>query len=118
MKALIEAGADVNKPASPVTRWTAIHSTTLRLCLRRSKGHTHVVMELIKAGADVNQATSSGVTPLYVAAQHGHEGCVALLIQAGADVRKADKDGWTPMKIATFKKREKVVTLLKFYERV
>jgi ankyrin repeat protein len=43
---------------------------------------------------------------------------VAVLIQAGADVRKADKDGDTPMKIAISKKREKVVTLLKFYERV
>jgi cytohesin len=75
-------------------------------------------MELIKAGADVNQATSSGATPLYAAAQDGHEGIVALLIQAGADVRKAVKDGWTPMKIATFKKQEKVATLLKFYERV
>ena len=75
-------------------------------------------MELIKAGADVNQANSDGVTPLYIAACNGHEGCVALLIQAGADVRKANKNGWTPMKIATNKKREKVVTLLKFYERV
>ena len=44
--------------------------------------------------------------------------CVALLIQAGADVRKASKSGCTPMKVATDMKREKVVTLLKFYERV
>jgi ankyrin repeat protein len=43
---------------------------------------------------------------------------VALLIQAGADVRKARKDGHTPMNIATDKKREKVVTLLRYYERV
>ena len=57
------------------------------------KGHTHVVMELIKAGADVNQANSEGATPLYIAAQKGHEGIVASLIQAGADVRKACKDG-------------------------
>ena len=41
-----------------------------------------------------------------------------MLIQAGADVRKANKNGWTPMKVATDMKREKVVTLLKFYERV
>ena len=75
-------------------------------------------MELIKAGADVNQATSDGTTPLFLAAQNGHESCVALLIQAGADVRKARKDGHTPMQIATDEKREKVVTLLKFYERV
>jgi ankyrin repeat protein len=75
-------------------------------------------MELIKAGADVNQATSVGSTPLYIAAQHGHESCVAVLIQAGADVRKACKIGNTPMKIATINKREKIMTLLKFYERV
>ena len=37
------------------------YSTTLRLCTSPlEKGHTHVVMELIKAGADVNQATSEG----------------------------------------------------------
>ena len=72
-------------------------------------------MELIKAGADVNQATSEGFTQLYIAAYRGHEGIVALLIQAGADVRKACKGGWTPMKIAT---RKKVVTLLRYYEQV
>jgi ankyrin repeat protein len=75
-------------------------------------------MELIKAGADVNQATSDGYTPLYIAAQNGHEGCVAVLIQAGANVRKADKTGLTPMQIAISKKQEKVVTLLKYFERV
>ena len=75
-------------------------------------------MELIKAGADVNQANSEGATPLFIAAQKGHEGIVVSLIQAGVDVRKACKDGWTPMEIATDHKRKKVVTLLKFYERV
>ena len=74
-------------------------------------------MELIKAGADVNQASSLGATPLYIAAQKGHDGCVAVLIQAGADVRKADKYGNTPMKVATRYKREKVMTLLRDYER-
>ena len=41
-----------------------------------------------------------------------------MLIQAGVDVRKAVKGGCTPMNIATINKREKVITLLKFYERV
>ena len=117
-KALIEAGADVNKPASPNTvSGNPVHNVT-PLYLAADQGHTHVVMELIKAGADLNQATSEGSTPLYIAAQNGHDGIVALLIQAGADVRKACKGGWTPMKVATYMKREKVVTLLKFYERV
>jgi hypothetical protein len=43
---------------------------------------------------------------------------VAVLIQAGADVRKACEDGDTPMKIAISKKREKVATLLRYFERV
>ena len=128
VKALIEAGADVNKHASPQFNFlnaasgkrkrTGVLRNVTPVFDAADKGHTHVVMELIKAGADVNQACSVGFTPLYVAAQSGHDGIVAVLIQAGADVRKADKDGLTPMKIATDNKREKVVTLLKFYERV
>ena len=75
-------------------------------------------MELIKGGADVNQANSEGATPLYHASQKGYEGIVVSLIQAGVDVRKACKGLGTPMQIATDMKREKVMTLLKFYERV
>ena len=113
----------MNKPASPHTlnasgqRTGVIHNVT-PVYSAAERGYTHVVMELIKAGADVNQATSEGFTPLYVAAQNGHEGIVALLIQAGADVRKASKRRLHAYEIATDKKREKVVTLLKFYERV
>ena len=123
VKALIEAGADVNKPASSHTvnasgKRIGVRHNVTPVYFAASRGHTHVVMELIKAGADVNQANSEGFTPLYIAACNGHEGCVALLIQAGADVHKANKNGWTPMKIATNKKREKVVTLLRYYERV
>ena len=78
VKALIEAGADVNKPASPHTlnasgqRTGVIHDVT-PVYTAAERGYTHVVIELIKAGADVNQATSDGFTPLYVAAQNGHE---------------------------------------------
>jgi ankyrin repeat protein len=128
VKALIEAGPDVNKLASPQyffndasgkrRKRTNVLRDVTPVFDGADQGHTHVVMELIKAGADVNQATSEGSTPLYIAAEMGHDGCVAVLIQAGADVRKADKTGWTPMQIATCKKREKVMTLLKFYERV
>ena len=118
VKALIEAGADVNRPASPRTNGGNLLHNVTPMYFAAERGHTHVVMELIKAGADVNQANSDGYTPLYIAACNGHDGIVALLIQAGADVRKANKNGWTPMKIATRKKQAKIMTLLKFYERV
>ena len=123
VKALIEAGADVNKLASPPAvnasgkRIGVLHNVT-PLYYAAGRGHTHVLMELIKAGADVNQANSNDATPLFIAACIGHESCVALLIHAGADIRKACKNGYTPMKVATDNKREKVATLLKFYERV
>jgi cytohesin len=123
VKPLIEAGADKNKHASPHffigkrKRTSVIHNVT-PLFDAADKGHTHVVMELIKAGADVNQANSEGATPLYHASQKGYEGIVVSLIQAGVDVRKACKGLGTPMQIATDMKREKVMTLLKFYERV
>ena len=124
VKPLIEAVADVNKLASPQyffngkrKRTSVLHNVT-PLFDAADKGHTHVVMELIKAGADVNQANSEGATPLYHAAQKGHEGIVVALIQAGVDVRKACKGLGTPLQIATDMKREKVMTLLKFYERV
>ena len=122
VKTLIEAGAEVNKPASPHTvdasgEVTGVLHNVTPVHFAAEKGHTHVVMELIKAGADVNQASSLGTTPLYIAAQKGHDGCVAVLIQAGADVRKADKYGNTPMQVATRYKREKVMTLLRDYER-
>ena len=122
VKPLIEAGADVNKPASvrivDASGNDCVFHNITPVYIAADQGHTHVVMELIKAGADLNQATSSGSTPLFIAAQEGHEGIVALLIQAGADVRKAVKSVYTPMQIATDMKREKIATLLKFYERV
>ena len=68
MKALIEAGADVNKPSSPQSvkqsgkRTGVLHNAT-PLYFAAEKGHTHVVMELIKAGADVNQSDLGGLHP-------------------------------------------------------
>ena len=128
VKPLIEARADLNPLASPQfnflnaasgkrKRTGVIHNVT-PLFDAADKGHTHVVMELIKAGADVNQANSEGATPLFIAAQKGHEGIVVSLIQAGVDVRKACEGLGTPLQIATDKEQEKVMALLKFYERV
>ena len=90
--------------------------TPLHQAILRKK--EDIAIALIKAGADVNQANSNDATPLFIAACIAHESCVALLIHAGADIRKACKNGYTPMKVATDNKREKVATLLKFYERV
>jgi ankyrin repeat protein len=58
------------------------------------------VIELIKAGADVNLANKVGDTPLHLAVADVLETSVALLIQAGADVHKVNEDGNSPMELA------------------
>ena len=126
VKELIEAGADVNVRASaPIAKRSAsaksntsgvILSDSTPLFAAAHYGHTPVVIELIKAGADVNVPRSDGFTPLHVAASKGHEACVVLLIQAGADVNlEAQKPGWTPLSTAIYFKHEKVVKLLKHF---
>ena len=101
VKALIQAGADVNMRdgagRTPLFSATAGKKPT---CL----------MELLKAGADMNIASypsefepgfddmDYGITPLHVSVLEGNESCVMLLVQAGADVRKTDRtDGITPL---------------------
>ena len=101
VKALIQAGADVNLR-------DGARQTPLFLA---SRGNNPIcLMELLKAGADMNIASypsefepgfddmDYGITPLHVSVLEGNESCVMLLVQAGADVRKTDRtDGRTPL---------------------
>ena len=56
------------------------------LMLAALYGHTPVIMELIRAGANVNTAVKTVNTALAYAVFNGHEACVLALIHAGADV--------------------------------
>jgi cytohesin len=59
------------------------------------------VKALLDAGADVNQATAYGWSPLLVATQNRYYKLGAYLIDRGADVNLANKGGWTPLYLAT-----------------
>jgi ankyrin repeat protein len=63
------------------------------LSFAAQEGNPMIVMELIKAGADVNLARDDGTTPLHMAARYGYEGCAAVLIHAGADVHRRTEYG-------------------------
>ena len=56
---------------------------------------------LLEAGADVNQVTEYGWTPLLTATNNRHYTLASLLIDWGADVNLANKGGWTPLYLAT-----------------
>jgi ankyrin repeat protein len=56
---------------------------------------------LVAGGADVNQVTQYGWTPLLTATQNRHYRLATFLLEHGADPNLANKGGWTPLYLAT-----------------
>jgi ankyrin repeat protein len=56
---------------------------------------------LLEGGADVNQTTRYGWTPLLAATQNQNYQMAKFLIERGANVNLANKGGWTPLYLAT-----------------
>ena len=117
VKLLIDTGVDVNKRAtmSDFTN-TELVSNVTALNVAVQWDQAPVIIELVKAGADVNIADDRGRTPISYAAYHGYDDCVAFLVAYDADINIADNDGKTPMKLALKKDHEKIVKLLKYVE--
>ena len=109
VKALIEAGADVNKQSNAEKYENAVTSDYLRhrrwnradldkitaLYIASEYGHKDVAEVLLAANANPDLATTDGETPLYIASYYRHQPVVEALLKAGADVNKAKKDGRT-----------------------
>jgi ankyrin len=56
---------------------------------------------LLDAGADINQTTEYGWTPLLTATNNRHYQLGKFMLDRGADPNKANKGGWTPLYLAT-----------------
>ncbi len=56
---------------------------------------------MLEHGADVNQQTEGGWTPLLTAVQNRYYKLAAFLLERGADPRIQNKGGWSPLYIAT-----------------
>ncbi|HXH24212.1 MAG TPA: ankyrin repeat domain-containing protein, partial [Vicinamibacterales bacterium] len=65
------------------------------------EGDIESAQALLDAGADVNQQTEYGWTPLLTAINNRNYRLAKLLIERGADVNLANKGGWTPLYLAT-----------------
>ena len=77
------------------------------------RGYSHIVKQLLEAGADHSFTDSKGFTSLILAAQEGHLECIQLLLAAGADAIKPESAlGLTPLHIAIGHKRTECVRAL------
>ncbi|PWU08987.1 MAG: hypothetical protein C5B51_06820 [Terriglobia bacterium] len=65
------------------------------------EGCLECVQTLVEAGADVNQVTNYGWTPLLTATQNRHYKIGAYLLDHGADPNLANRGGWMPLYLAT-----------------
>jgi ankyrin repeat protein len=64
--------------------------------LHRATNSPKVLEAMIRRGANVNVADSSGDTPLHLAVRGGNVASVKLLLDAGADITATDEEGLTP----------------------
>lgn len=63
------------------------------------EGDAGRVAELIKSGANVNEANAFGATPMGEAARRGDTAVLKLLLNAGADPESANADGETALMV-------------------
>ncbi|KYO48577.1 putative ankyrin repeat domain-containing protein 31 isoform A [Alligator mississippiensis] len=85
--------------------WTAIHEAS-------KKGFTEVILELLKAGADVNSKGPDGILPIHDAVSGNYFKAVSILLQHGANPNEKDSDGNTALDKAC---SDKMKELLKSY---
>ena len=71
------------------------------LVLAAREGDIGSARALVDAGADLNQVTEYGWTPLLTAVNNRNYELASMLIERGADVNIANKGGWTPLYLAT-----------------
>lgn len=72
----------------------------------------HVVSELLKRGAAVDNATKKGNTALHIASLAGQEEVVRLLLQHNASVNAQSQNGFSPLYMAAQENHDSVVKLL------
>ena len=106
VKALLDAGADVNLPSRESMKVTPLASAA-------AAKQTEIARLLIARGANVNARAAGGHIPLHEASANGDVELVKLLIERGADINAKTDDGKTPLDFAAEYKRAEVIELLK-----
>jgi ankyrin repeat protein len=98
----VVAVADANAAAAAFGRQQNTDGGGLTaLVYAARQGDLETVKVLLEAGADVNQATRYGWTPLLTATQNRNYKVGRYLLEHGANPNVANHGGWTPLYLAT-----------------
>ena len=94
----LAAGAEVEREARPIdlARFHIVDSDA-PVVPRPEPALVEAARLLLDAGADVNQATAAGDTPLHAAAGAGLTGVIQVLAERGAQLDAANRNGVTPL---------------------
>ena len=95
------ADAGSAPPRGPRRRARPLTGGLTALVFAARQGDLESARLLLDAGADVNQTTEYGWTPLLTAVHNRYYRLAALLLERGADPNIANKGGWSPLYIAT-----------------
>ena len=106
----------LNRPQNPNFLFPLLHGnvvTSAALPAAAYNGSLQCTTLLIEAGANKDQGTDTGATPLFIAAARGHLDVVQFLVESGANKDKArTHDGATPLFMAALIGHLEVVRLL------
>lgn len=105
VKLLLELDATVDAQSLNFGDETALHAAA-------SSGHTTIMEELLRHGADVHSVTSVGYTPLHIAAEPDHADAARVLLAEGASVNAITMNAKTALHVATEHGHSSVVALL------
>ncbi len=95
------ADAGSAPPRGPRRRTRPLTGGLTALVFAARQGDLESARLLLDAGADVNQTTEYGWTPLLTAVHNRYYRLAAFLLERGADPNIANQGGWTPLYIAT-----------------
>ena len=106
-KALMEAGADVERPLQAADALTPLMIVAAQTgpaegarFLPGSTRPSDIAKGLLERGAKVDAQSASGMTALMIAAAHNSPPMIGLLMDAGADPELKNKQGQTARDVA------------------